>query len=263
MENEEKVKQCRFSDEECPFLKKPKGCKFQHIKNIKNKKNRKKKNTESFIPSHKPSDMKLKFVNEYNKCEKYPYPYDSRDVFVVKNLFEDIKENLYEKLLEEMKESGVEEKGVWKLWHNDTHLIADDHIKGWKNKEISPTFFKIIEKIKDYFNIDIKATRFNWYPDTNSWKPQHHDAAAIDSEKAKTQNITIGVSFGDTREAQFEHAKTKTTVGIDMEDGTIYGFCRDLNVEWRHGIPQLSSEKYRDKGRISIIAWGWVDIEES
>lgn len=264
------TKICRFTNENCPFLKKPSGCKFslhtmstiETQKNKNKKQNHKKKNTESFIPSHKHSDMKIKHVSLSSSTSSthptYPYPYQSRDVFIVHNLFSDLP-NIYEQLLYEMKESGVEEKGVWKSWHGDTHLIADDHIRGWKTKEISPLFYTIIERLQNYFKIDIKATRFNWYPDTNSWKPQHHDAAAVDKEKAKIQNVTIGVSFGDTREAQFEHAVTKTTVGIDMEDGMVYGFCKDLNIEWRHGIPQINPEQYRKKGRISIIVWGWVD----
>jgi hypothetical protein len=38
--------------------------------------------------------------------------------------------------------------------------------------------------------------RFNWYRDLKEWKPYHHDAAAVDPRKAKTQNFTVGISFG-------------------------------------------------------------------
>jgi hypothetical protein len=68
-------------------------------------------------------------------------------------------------------------------------VIADDK-KGWKKK--CPTFNMIVDRIRDYFNIDIKATRFNWYKDSLHWKPYHHDAAAVKPDKAKTQNVTIG-----------------------------------------------------------------------
>ena len=71
---------------------------------------------------------------------------------------------------------------LFKLWHGDTHIIADDK-KGWKEK--CPTFNMIIDKIKDFFNMDIQATRFNWYKDSEQWKPFHHDAAAIKPDKAK------------------------------------------------------------------------------
>ena len=53
--------------------------------------------------------------------------------------------SVYKKLLQEIKNSGVEENGVWKLWHGDSHLIADDHLS-WK--ESCPTFNSILEKVK-------------------------------------------------------------------------------------------------------------------
>ena len=54
---------------------------------------------------------------------------------------------------------------------------------------------------------------------------------------AKTQNLTVAVSFGAERQAAFEHAKTKTTISMWQPNGTIYTFGRDVNVMWRHGIP--------------------------
>ena len=41
----------------------------------------------------------------------------------------------------------------------------------------------VLDKLADYFKMDIKATRFNWYRDSNDWKPFHHDAAALDKQK--------------------------------------------------------------------------------
>jgi hypothetical protein len=41
--------------------------------------------------------------------------------------------------------------------------------------------------------MDIKATRFNWYRNSDHWKPFHHDAAAVKPEKALTQNFTVAV----------------------------------------------------------------------
>ena len=41
----------------------------------------------------------------------------------------------------------------------------------------------ILEKIVDFFKMDVKATRFNWYRDSNDWKPYHHDAAAVKPDK--------------------------------------------------------------------------------
>ena len=211
---------------------------------------KKPKNTESFVPSHTPADMRVLISS--GKDYKYPHQYHSRDVMVVPDLFEDLGD-VYTTILREMKERDE----VWKLWHGDSHWIADDHLK-WKTE--CPTFMKIIDRLAAYFRMEVKATRLNWYRDSSEWKPYHHDAAAVDEKKAKTQNLTIGVSFGMVRDASFEHATTKTTVNFPLSNGMTYGFGSQVNIEWRHGIPQVKD--LVEEGRISIIAWGWADMME-
>ena len=218
-------------------------------KNINNRNKKKFKNTESFEPSFKPPDMRVVIGNssdlQLNKTLQ------GNDVMIVPNLFND--ENIYDNLLKEIEESGVDLNELWKVWHGDSHLIADDHID-WKTK--CPQFNNIINKINTYFEIDIKATRFNLYKNSDHWKPYHHDAAAVKPHIAKKQNLTVGISFGAEREISFEHAKTKTIVSFPLENGSVYAFGKDINIIWKHGIPQLPPENYSDKGRISIIAWG-------
>ena len=72
---------------------------------------------------------------------------------------------------------------LWALWHNDSHVIADDKLN-WKKK--CPTFNKVLKKMTEYFKMDIKATRFNWYRNSSEWKPFHHDAAAVKVKKLKS-----------------------------------------------------------------------------
>lgn len=223
-------------------------CKFIHENNniIKNKNQPKLKriNTEIFIPSYEPGDMNIILTKPNIKLS-------DNDVFLTTNLFKENTEyEIYNKLLNEIKDDKV-----WKLWHGDTHLIADDHRK-WKNE--CPTFNYIIETLKNYFNVDIKATRLNWYRNNTEWKPYHFDAAAIDKEKAKLQNITIGVSFGTTRTIGFEHDKTKTKIFFPLENCVTYGFTKNININWRHGIPPTNV--FSDIGRISIIIWGYVEL---
>ena len=217
------------------------------------KKNRRKvKNTECFNPMVDPVDLRV--VYDLGK-DNLSISVTSRDVVIVPNLFSDFPVgDIYNRLVSEINECGIPENQLLKLWHGDTHLIADDHLK-WKSK--SPTFNMVIERIKNYFKMDIKATRFNLYKDTNQWKPFHHDAAAVKKDKMNTQNFTVGVSFGVTREAAFEHSVKRTTVSIPQPDGCIYAFSKDTNIIWKHGILQDTS--IRNHGRISVIAWGWID----
>ena len=224
----------------------------------KGKKKRRKKNTETFDPSHKPADMRVISYNA-SKKSKYTRTFHNNEVVIVNGLFCDEDDsNIYDKLLDEIKESGIHPDDLWKLWHGDTHLIVDDK-KDWKKH--CPTFKLVIDTIKNFFDMDVQATRFNLYKDSSQWKPYHHDAAAIKPHIAKIQNTTIGVSFGAEREASFEHAKTRTVVSFPLPNGSIYIFNKDTNIEWRHGIPQLPPERQHDKGRISIIAWGKVNME--
>lgn len=220
--------------------------------------NRKPRNTENFEPSHAPPDMRILVAK--TGLEVYNREHTTRDVVMVKDLFCD-EDNLdiYHNLRKEIKESGLEDKDLWKSWHGDTHWIADDK-KNWKS--VCPTFNNVLEKIEKYFSMDIKATRLNLYSDSSEWKPFHHDAAAVKPDKAKTQNLTVAVSFGEERDAAFEHAKSKTVISLPQSNGCIYTFGKDVNIIWKHGILQVPPEKQSNKGRISIIAWGWHEQPE-
>ena len=166
--------------------------------------------------------------------------------------------NYYEKIKEEIYNSDLNLDDLWKSWHGDTHFIADDHLN-WK--ENCPTFQKILTKLSEYFNMEIKATRLNYYQDSKEWKPFHHDAAAVKKDKAKTQNFTVAVSFGLQRDVAFQHAENGTVISIPAENGSVYVFSKDVNIIWKHGIRQMSSENYKNEGRFSIIAWGWREMK--
>ena len=235
---------CKFGDK----------CRKSHNFKPKNKKkkqkNRRKKNTQSFEPDHSPPDMRLLVTTGDAPLDR---PLSERDVIVIPNFFKD--REIYNNLLREMENSGFDEKQLWKLWHGDSHLIADDNLGNWKSK--CPTFMMVINKMKEYFDMDIKATRFNWYKDNTDWKPYHRDAAAIDERKAKTQNITVAVTFGATRSASFQHMKHKTRIDIPLSDGSIYVFNKQVNIDWMHGIVQ--EPEINKDGRISIICWGFTE----
>lgn len=228
------------------------------------------KNTVCFDPMDKPVDMRISY-DLGRRNEKVSSKITSREVLLVPNLFNDFKPGeIYRLLVSEIENCGIPQDKLLKLWHgNDkiqgTHLIADDKLKipsqsddiliSWKSK--CPTFEMVIYRIKQFFEMNVASTRLNWYKDNSQWKPFHHDAAAVKSDKINTQNFTVGVSFGDTREAAFENAQTKTVISLPQPDGCIYAFSKDTNMIWRHGI--LQEKEHSQNGRISIIAWGWID----
>ena len=192
--------------------------------------------------------------------EKLTTKLTTRDVLVAPNVFSEFAPgDLYKRLEHEIGNCGVAEDRLLKLWHGDTHYIADDHT-AWKKN--APTFAMVIDRVRTFFEMDVKATRFNWYKDTSQFKPFHHDAAAIKEKQAATQNFTVAISFGATRDAAFEEVKSKVVVSMPQPDGYIYAFAKDTNILWKHGI--LQDKETRQEGRISVICWGYVaGIEEN
>lgn len=212
-------------------------------------------NTETFEPWYEPPHMQVQVLDPRVTNPELT----ESDVFILKGLFDESDQLIYSQLLEEIETCGKDPNELWKGWHGNTHLIADDHLR-WKDS--CPTFNSIIDRIAQYFQMDVKATRFNLYEDLRDYKPMHFDAAAIDPKKAATQNLTVGVSFGYTRSIEFEHAVTRSRVSFPLSNGTVYGFGKQVNVDWRHGIPPIKPEQINSinstiqTGRISIILWG-------
>lgn len=240
---------CKFGDK----------CKLSHLikSDNKNKNKHRKKNTQSFKPDLTEPDMRVIIkTDKINDLSKFNIQMKENDVVILDSYFKN-NTTIYDQLVQEMESCGVPPDELWKLWHGDTHFIADDRLAkkmGFDWKEKCPTFNMVIESMKEYFDMDVKATRFNLYKDNTEWKPYHHDAAAIDDKKAKTQNFTVGVTFGATRTASFQHAKTKTRIDFPLTDGSVYTFAKQVNVDWMHGI--IQEPEIKKEGRISIILWG-------
>tara|TARA_Y100000389_G_scaffold203960_1_gene254284 strand:+ start:7790 stop:8566 length:777 start_codon:yes stop_codon:yes gene_type:complete len=218
---------------------------------------RKKKNTICFEPDYSPADLRVQMG--YGLWTRFSKPIQDNDVIMVPALFLDVFKdinNSYKELMEEMV------YGDFCAWHGNqqldgTHWIMNDRAP-CKNK--SALFHRIVEKIAHYFNMDVHATRFNLYENGDEWKPYHFDAAAIDPEKARNQNITIGVSFGAERSIAFQHAKNGTRTEFLLPNGMCYAFGNKINTTWRHGIPPKINETM---GRISIICWGFCNQNQN
>jgi len=184
----------------------------------------------------------------------YGRPVRHDDVVIVPEFY--CAENdwdIYYKLIEEMRHSQAngERKAEWIPWHEGAHLLS-------QNPTGSRTYQEVINRMCEYFSIaeGNRGTRFNWYRDGADWKPFHHDSAAFNEQRAKNQNTTIGISFGESRELAFRHAKTGELIYFPQKNGMLFYFGRDANIIWQHGINALPEEEQTGKGRISIILWG-------
>ena len=84
----------------------------------------------------------------------------STDLIILNNHFDDISADDIISEINELHLNSKQIGGIWKMWHGDTHLIADD-LADWKSSSL---YFKtIVKKTADLFNIDVKATRLNMF----------------------------------------------------------------------------------------------------
>jgi len=126
------------------------------------------------------------------------------------------------------------------------------HFK-YENPDFSPTFRKIVNRMAEYFDIEIYHTRLNFYKDGSDWKPFHHDSHAY-CNKSLREDFTIGASFGASRELAILHDKTEQTFRFPQNNGDIFAFTSKVNQLFQHGIPK--SNKIDIGPRFSIIVWG-------
>ena len=237
-------------------------CRFAHVE-------RRPRNTETFRPSYAPADMRVQAEMGFG-LPRTRLAFQTRDVGLVYGLFchpDDM--TLYNRLLDETRTCGISPDRLWKPWHGSTHLIADDHARGMDGgtyRVRCPTFQSIVDRLARYFDMDVQATRLNFYRGNNDWKPFHHDAAYTNPEKARLQNFTVGVSFGTQRDIAFEDAVEgpghRRVVSFPVANGSVYFFSRDINVNWRHGVPVRVAPPDDNGGRVSIILWGSVTQQD-
>jgi alkylated DNA repair dioxygenase AlkB len=124
------------------------------------------------------------------------------------------------------------------------------HFK-YENPQFSNTFNEIISKLSEYFQVDILATRLNYYPNGKSWKPFHHDSHAFSN--GQQEDFTMGVSLGHSRKLAFKHSTTEEWFQFPQENGDVFAFNSEVNKRFMHGVPKTHESS---GARISIIAWG-------
>ena len=100
-----------------------------------------------------------------------------------------------------------------------------------------------------------KHVTVNWYKDSSDWKPFHHDSAAFNERRAKTQNITVGVSFDPNASSRFEcQERNANLFSSNQRYAVLFRTWREHQLETCH--QRTSTERTWRKGRISIVLWG-------
>ncbi len=127
------------------------------------------------------------------------------------------------------------------------------HLKH-ENPSFSEAFRRVIQKMSDYFDVEVHATRLNFYKDGSAWKPYHHDSHAYGSN-GKKEDFTMGASFGASRALSFLHEPSGATFEFPQNNGDVFAFTSTANKRFKHGVPKAKSPS-RVGCRFSIIAWG-------
>ncbi|GAB5036095.1 oxoglutarate iron-dependent oxygenase [Nannochloropsis oceanica] len=128
------------------------------------------------------------------------------------------------------------------------------HLK-FENPGFSPTFQQLLARLDAYFDVEILATRLNFYRDGSDFKPFHHDSHAYGTN-GKKEDFTMGASFGSTRKLAFRHEVSGQTFTIAQANGDIFAFDSEVNRAFTHGVPKIKGGAEKAGPRFSIIAWG-------
>ncbi|KAG5485955.1 hypothetical protein CUR178_07549 [Leishmania enriettii] len=170
------------------------------------------------------------------------------NVVYVHNFVSDEEDlHLYESLKKELVAStGSEMLGSGGLINWSRHQVFDNPT------DISQTFNDIIDMLAEYFDVDVYATRLNYYRDGTQWKPQHHDSHAYGG-RALREDFTVGVTLGAARSLLFVHESSQREFDFPQVNGDCFAFTGEVNQLFTHGVPRAHAPT---GDRFSIIAWG-------
>jgi len=120
----------------------------------------------------------------------------------------------------------------------------------------SPAFNEVVERMAVFFDVEVFASRLNFYRDGSDWKPFHHDSHAF-SHGVK-EDFTMGASFGSSRALAFLHEPSGSQFALPQHNGDVFAFTSEANKRFKHGVPRVKRAVEANKVgcRFSIIAWG-------
>jgi hypothetical protein len=197
-------------------------------------------------------------INKYSNNSLKYLPKMKSNFDLVSNFNYDIKEILYKGCI--YLPNLISNKNDLTLFNNLYNEIFEysDNLLEWskhykiENPTISKTFNNIVKCLEKYFNIQVLATRLNYYTQ-NDYKPLHHDSHAYTN--GLKEDITIGLSLGDSRSLSFKHVESDNIFYFPQNNGDVFSFDHLTNIKFMHGVPKLKDIKIENK-RFSVILWG-------
>ena len=203
------------------------------------------------------SDEEIKITNNIDNSIRLKYfPKIKSNFDLISNYNYDVKEILYKGCV--YLPNLLCDNNNKKLFNKIINELSNMEIEEWSrhhkidNPTESKTFNNIVNCLSKYFNINVLATRLNYYTE-NDFKPFHHDSHAYTN--GVKEDITIGVSLGDSRDLSFRHVESNNFFKFPQNNGDIFCFDHLTNIKFQHGIAKLKNTNIKNT-RISIILWG-------
>lgn len=144
-------------------------------------------------------------------------------------------------------------------WHGGRHQGIQFQGEGARHDcdSAPPVLRATIAKMEAAFGIKALASRLNLYRSNEDFKPLHFDRGRGDNGEPQ---VTVGASFGATRELLLCHVKSGVTATFPQRNGDVFAFTPELNMVFTHGVPKIGfgspSEHEGNGPRLSLILWG-------
>lgn len=116
-----------------------------------------------------------------------------------------------------------------------------------------PAHSYVLERLASLFDVTPLSWWINLYPGGRDSKNFHKDNFG--------QNITIGASFGATRNLTFRHSVSRDEFHFPQENGDVFAFRERVNDAFLHGMHPLRCEEPDPGPRISVIMMGRARIQ--
>eukprot|EP00435_Cladocopium_sp_Y103_P041677 s186_g11.t1 len=162
-------------------------------------------------------------------------------------------------LLERLRNELAEEGKEFTDWHGARHLAHhfDAGLCQAEPKAEHRLRALLVKRMEEAFGVRANAVRVNYYRNNKDYKPMHYDRG---SDENGVPQLTIGASFGATRELTLMHVKSGVTMSFPQRNGDVFAFTPELNEVFMHGVPHVmpnspAAKEEEDAGRLSLIIW--------
>mmetsp|Transcript_60512 Transcript_60512/g.187465 ORF Transcript_60512/g.187465 Transcript_60512/m.187465 type:complete len:251 (+) Transcript_60512:61-813(+) len=137
-------------------------------------------------------------------------------------------------------ESGEECKAPWRNGMG-SESVEDLEGRGFRTQA------SVLRKLSEDMNVEMLLWWINVYDDGSVGCEFHHDGHGM------INNITVGASFGATRDITFKHHESGQEVSFTQQNGDVFAFDDFVDSNYMHGLHPIQGEAGQ---RISVIIMG-------